>query len=90
MTLALWDPAPVALGAVGYLSRPSGKFVTLFNAYDPLKSSDGKTDGMSSLYGYGKVKEGNQRQDRRNLTQRSMDVIQGLLWFRSRSSGDYQ
>ncbi|KAH8112737.1 hypothetical protein DFH11DRAFT_1606815 [Phellopilus nigrolimitatus] len=90
LTLPLWAPSPVALGAVGYLSRPSGSFVTLFNAFDPPKSSGGKADGMSNLYGYGKVTKGSQRQDRRTIAQRSLDTIQGLLWFRSRTSGDFQ
>ncbi|THH10883.1 hypothetical protein EW145_g1036 [Phellinidium pouzarii] len=90
LILPLWEPSPVTLGAVGYLSRPSGQFVTLFNAFCPPESSLGRADGMSNLHGYGKVTKGSQRQDRRNMTQRSLDIIQGLLWFRSRTSGDFQ
>ena len=90
VTLPLWDPSPVELGAVGYLSRPSGEFVTLFNAFDPPKTSGGRADGMSNLYGYGKIAKGSQRQDRRDMTQRGLDAIRGLLWFRSRNFGDYQ
>lgn len=88
--LPLWEPSPVELGAVGYLSRPSGSFVTLFNSFNPQKSSAGKCEGMPSLYGYGSVSKGSQRIMRRSAAQRGLDVIQGLLWFRSRSSGDFQ
>lgn len=45
---------------------------------------------MPSLYGYGKVAKGSQRQDRRTMTQRGLDVIQGLLLFKSKSSGTFQ
>lgn len=45
---------------------------------------------MPSLEGYGKVLQGSQRQDRRNYTQRGLDIIQGLLWFRSRRDGIFQ
>ena len=45
---------------------------------------------MSNLYGYGRLEKGVQKQDSRNMAQKSMDLINGLLWFRSRSSGDYQ
>lgn len=88
--LPLWEPSPVELGAVGYLSRPSGSFVTLFNSFNPQKSSAGKCEGMPSLYGYGSVSKGSQRIMRRSAAQRGLDVIQGFLWFRSRSSGDFQ
>ncbi|KAI5119647.1 hypothetical protein M0805_009008 [Coniferiporia weirii] len=91
LILPLWEPSPVSLGAVGYLSRPSGRFVTLFNAFDPPGSSKGRrAEGMSNLRGYGDVTKGTQRQDKRNMAQRSLDIFQGLLWFRSRTSGDFQ
>jgi hypothetical protein len=35
--LPLWDPSPVEIGAVGYLCKPQGNFVTLFNAFTPEK-----------------------------------------------------
>lgn len=34
MGLSLWTPGPVPLGAVGYVDRASGSFVTLFDAHD--------------------------------------------------------
>ena len=88
--LAIWEPSSVDLGAVGYVSRPSGQFKTLFNAFNPPESSDGKASGMSNLYGYGRIEKGVQKQDSRNMAQKSLDMINGFLWFRSRSSGDYQ
>lgn len=79
LTLPLWTPSPVTIGAVGYLSKPDGAFVTLFDAFDPPKTSNGKLNGMPSLYGYGRVNQGNQRQDKRNAAQRGLDVIQSWL-----------
>ncbi|KIM36661.1 hypothetical protein M413DRAFT_449006 [Hebeloma cylindrosporum] len=35
LTLPLWQPITIAVGAVGYLSKVDGKFVTLFNARAP-------------------------------------------------------
>ncbi|OBZ74270.1 hypothetical protein A0H81_05040 [Grifola frondosa] len=86
LTLPLWTPSQVALGAVGYHSKPSGQFVTLFNSFDPAKTSAGMTGDLPSLYGYGLVSKGNQRQDRRTVTQRGKDMIQS--WIMSRSRND--
>lgn len=85
--LPLWEPSPVELGAVGYLLRPSGQFVTLFNAFCPKKSQDGKASSIEAL---ANVKVAKQIKDQRKLTQRGLDIIQGLLWFRSRATGDFQ
>jgi len=90
LVLPLWDPSPVELGAVGYLSRPSGSFITLFNSFNPSTSTNGRAKGMPSLEGYGKVIQGSQRQDRRTVAKRGLDIIQGLLWFRSRKEGVFQ
>lgn len=79
MTLPLWSPSTVAIGSVGYLSKPEGEFVTLFNAFDPPQTSNGVLRGMANLYGYGKVNQGSQRQDKRNRAQRGLDVLQSWL-----------
>ncbi|KAF9255884.1 hypothetical protein L218DRAFT_911907 [Marasmius fiardii PR-910] len=83
LTLPLWSPGPVAIGAVGYLHKPEGKFVTLFNAFNPEKSKDIQSRGIPSVYGYGKVGTGSQRQDKRNVAQRGLDAIAGFLTFRN-------
>jgi hypothetical protein len=88
VTLPLWTPMPVSLGAVGYLSKPRGTFVTLFNAFEPHKTSGGVVKGMPSVHGYGRVVQGSQRQDRRNIALRGLDAVVGLLTFRSRGDGD--
>jgi hypothetical protein len=75
----------VQLGDVGYLSKPSGTFVALFNAFKPDKTSNGLTAGMPSIAGYGNVSRGSQRQDKRNAAQRGIDAFSGLLTFRSKS-----
>ncbi|KAF8634740.1 hypothetical protein AX15_000748 [Amanita polypyramis BW_CC] len=86
LTLPLWRPGHVRVGAVGYLSRPSGNFVTLFNSYFPDKSEEESTRKIPSLHGYGKVDTGMQRQDKRNAAQRGFDMITGFLTFRNAES----
>ncbi|KAJ6589026.1 hypothetical protein B0H19DRAFT_1058099 [Mycena capillaripes] len=73
LTLPLWNPVAIALGAVGFLDKSSGKFVTLFNCFHP------EVGGMPSVYGYGRVTTGSQRQDKRTVAQRGLDAIPGLL-----------
>jgi hypothetical protein len=85
--LPLWSPSPIALGAVGYLSKPSGAFITLFSALDPTKSSGGFITGMGSIHGFGEIKQGSQRQEKRNLAQKGIDVISGFLTFRAKGDG---
>lgn len=88
VTLPLWSPTPVDLGAVGYLSKPSGTFVTLFNVFQPGQSDNPVVQDMPSIYGYGNVAVGNQRKDERSAAQRSMDMFVGKLMFRSRGSSN--
>jgi len=79
VTLPLWRPSHVELGAVGFLSKPHGRFEALFNAFDPGATSGGKADELPMLSGYGKVSMGNQRQDKRNAAQRGLDRVHGLF-----------
>ena len=83
VTLPLWSPSTVAIGSVGYLRKPEGEFVTLFNAFDPPRSSDGVLEGMANLHSYGDIKRGTQRKDKRNPAQRGLDVINS--WLSSKS-----
>jgi hypothetical protein len=64
---------------VGYLSKPSGAFVTIFNCFTPEKSA---IRTLPSVHGYGQVTTGCQRQDKRNAAQRGLDAIAGLLTFK--------
>ncbi|KAJ7617179.1 hypothetical protein FB45DRAFT_756602 [Roridomyces roridus] len=82
LTLPLWNPVPISLGAVGFLDRLSGEFVTLLNCFYPDKAVNGGGDGMPSVYGYGRVTTGNQRQEKRTAAQRGLEMIAGLLTFR--------
>ncbi|KAF8639293.1 hypothetical protein AX17_001604 [Amanita inopinata Kibby_2008] len=86
LTLALWSPSLIKLGAVGYLSKPGGRFITLFNSFTPDKSPIEATKNIPSLFGYGKVVCGSQRQDKRNMALRGLDIIAGLLTFRNTES----
>ncbi|KAF8975500.1 hypothetical protein BDQ17DRAFT_1441497 [Cyathus striatus] len=82
LTLPLWSPTSVELGAVGYLSKPEGSFVTLFNAFSPHVASHPGVRTLPSVYGYGTVKKGSQKVDRRTLAQRGVDKIAGWLTFK--------
>ena len=84
VTLALWEPSPVQLGDVGYLLKPKGTFVTLFNALKHQKAA-GFIGGLPSMGGYGNVSKGTLRLDKRNVAQKGLDVFSGLLTFRSRN-----
>ncbi|EJF55497.1 kinase-like protein [Dichomitus squalens LYAD-421 SS1] len=86
LTLPLWMPSQVLIGAVGYHSKANyGEFVTLFSSFEPEKSSNGRVKNIPSLYGYGRVSQGSQRQDKRNVAQRGMDLIQSWLGPRNRA-----
>ncbi|KIM41815.1 hypothetical protein M413DRAFT_138529 [Hebeloma cylindrosporum] len=84
LTLALWEPSPVQLGDVGYLLKPKGTFVTLFNALKHHKAA-GFIGALPSMAGYGNVSKGSLRLDKRNVAQKGLDVFSGLLTFRSRN-----
>ncbi|KDQ49984.1 hypothetical protein JAAARDRAFT_186654 [Jaapia argillacea MUCL 33604] len=93
LALPLWTPTRVALGDVGYLSKPSGRFITLFNSFDPVRTSNGIIKNMASLNGYakdGKVPTGNQRQEKRNVAQRGWDAFQGIVSSRKTVDGSPQ
>ncbi|KAJ7250504.1 hypothetical protein B0H12DRAFT_1120689 [Mycena haematopus] len=49
VTLPLWTPSLVALGAVGYLEKPTGAFRTLFNCRDPASTSNARLSGVHRL-----------------------------------------
>ena len=63
--------------------------MTLFNSFQPAKSSNGRAKDIPSLYGYGRVSAGNQRQDKRNVAQRGVDIIQSWLSTRNRGEAHY-
>lgn len=86
LTLPLWDPSPVELGAVGYLSKPSGRFITLFNANNPRGSDHPGIRSLPSILGYGQATEGVQRLPKKTVTQLAIDMIVGSLTFRNSSS----
>lgn len=79
LSLPLWSPSPVKVGAVGYHQKPEGTFVTLFDAFRPLETSGGRTAGMPSLAGYGNVTVASQRIEKRNTAQRAIDRVSGIV-----------
>jgi abelson tyrosine-protein kinase 1 len=74
--LPLWNPCPIDLGAVGYLSEPEGRFITLFNAFSPQNSDHGMVRNLPSINRYGQVKHGSQKLDKRSRLQK-LDAITG-------------
>ncbi|KAF8547149.1 hypothetical protein OG21DRAFT_959723 [Imleria badia] len=84
LTLPLWSPTCVELGAVGYLSKPKGEFITLFNAIDPLQSCDERLRHLPSMYGYGKFEVQKQEEGKRSVAQRGLDAISVFLTFKTR------
>ena len=78
VVLPLWTPAQVRLGAVGYLSKPEGSFVTLFNSMDRL-APDGSPVDFPSLSGYGRVATSSTRFEKRNAAERGIDMIRNFL-----------
>lgn len=79
MSIALWQPVPVSVGAVGYLSKPSGSFVTLFNAINPRESCDPNIASLPSVAGYGEISIGSHKHATRNAALRGLDAVVGLL-----------
>ena len=87
MNLPLWTPTPVEVGAVGYLSKPSGRFVTLFNAFAPDHAEEESVRGLPSVSGYGTWRVGVQQVEKRGIAQRGLDAIVGFLTYKSRGGG---
>ncbi|KAF9023560.1 hypothetical protein BDZ89DRAFT_1069806 [Hymenopellis radicata] len=80
LTLPLWSPSLIHLGAVGYLHKPEGTFVTLFNAINPSKSPENQhPNTLPSVHGYGSVSAQSSRYDQRNAAQRGFDAITGIF-----------
>lgn len=85
VTVPLWDPSTAQIGDVGYLSKPSGTFVTLFNSLKTHKHPSLPLAGLQSMSVYGNVAKGVLRMDKRNVAQKGLDAVSGFLTFKSRS-----
>ncbi|KAH9476525.1 putative serine/threonine-protein kinase [Psilocybe cubensis] len=85
LSLPLWEPCQVDIGAVGYLLKPEGRFVTLFNSYEPHKSDHPGIQCLPSIHGYGNVQEEVQRLPKKTAAQRAFDILIGSLTFRNSS-----
>ncbi|EIW58351.1 uncharacterized protein TRAVEDRAFT_20381 [Trametes versicolor FP-101664 SS1] len=73
LTLPLWTPSPIPIGAVGYYTdSEGGSFVTLFDSFDPARSSRGRAKDVTPL-GHDSV---SQRWDRRSYSS-SLGVTNG-------------
>ncbi|KAG1873935.1 hypothetical protein F4604DRAFT_1582487, partial [Suillus subluteus] len=68
-TTPLWYPSPVEVGAVGYVSKPDGEFVTLCNVIEiggKKKAEGDVAKCMTSLRDYGNVNIGKARRVHNN------------------------
>ncbi|KAF9039939.1 hypothetical protein BJ165DRAFT_1613590 [Panaeolus papilionaceus] len=77
LTLPLWDPSPIEIGAVGYLSKPAGQFCPLFNSMSPTKSDKIEIKALPPLGKDGDVTIGIDRSDTRTLTHKVYDLVSG-------------
>jgi len=84
VVLSLWEPSHVQIGDVGYLSKPSGMFVTLFNSIKAKTSGSKFPNGIPHMNAYGDVSKGHVRLDKRNVAQKGLDAVSGLLTFRGK------
>ena len=75
------------LGVVGYLLKPVGSFVTLFNVFDLVGMSGGVASQLLWLSGYGEVVQGSQQQDQRSATQCGYDFLQGFIVWKKDEQG---
>ena len=57
--------------------------MTLFNALTPGKAIHLGIQSLPSIHGYGPTQVETYRQDRRTVTQKSIDAFAGLLTFRT-------
>ncbi|KAJ2913972.1 hypothetical protein MD484_g6448, partial [Candolleomyces efflorescens] len=79
LVLPLWQPSLVQMGAVGYLKKPEGEFITLFNALSPVRSNNSAVASLPSIYAYGKADLRNQKQDKVNIIQKGLDTFVGFI-----------
>lgn len=76
VVLPLWDPSPVELGSVGYLEKPRGAFVTLFNALHPNESDIEAIRTIPPITMYGNIIYGSRKMGKKNNL---LDIITGWL-----------
>ncbi|GJE88953.1 hypothetical protein PsYK624_050410 [Phanerochaete sordida] len=79
LVLPLWSPSPVAVGAIGYLKKPEGSFVTLSNAFSPPGAKDGHSNGLPSLGGYGRTPVSTEKIEKRSSGRRALGHLQGIV-----------
>lgn len=68
-TTPLWYPSPVEVGAVGYVSKPDGEFITLCNVIEiggKKKAEGDVAKCMTSLRDYGSINIGKARRVHNN------------------------
>jgi hypothetical protein len=77
LVLPLWSPTHVELGDVGYLSKPDGKFIRLFNCFDSPGSLQPGGNGIPSLLRT-KVQRSSKTQEKRTMVQVGVELAQDL------------
>jgi hypothetical protein len=85
--LPLWTPSAVRVGALGYHSKPTGEFITIFNAFEPPMDVMNRVDTISSLHAYGPIATASVRKDTRTARERAFEGIRGIIPFSRRPEG---
>ncbi|KAJ6608513.1 hypothetical protein B0H10DRAFT_2194368 [Mycena sp. CBHHK59/15] len=76
LTLPLWKPSPVDLGAVGYLAKPEGEFRTLFNCCNPTETSNGRLSALPPLLD---TMVSRHKQNPNNMARKGMKIVDKLM-----------
>lgn len=87
LKLPLWVPTKVHVGAVGYIDKNRGTFITLFNVYNPWQHAHNGSRPFPSLCDYGRVpKIGAQPRDDRERPAgrpRAWSFLSGMTFLNS-------
>ncbi|KAJ7474918.1 hypothetical protein FB451DRAFT_1246991 [Mycena latifolia] len=87
VSVPLWTPSPVALGAVGYLLKPAGAFRTLFNCRNPSETSNGRLSAIPRLTGTTIM---TLPEDSRGMKAKGMKIIDRLTSAKSSIKRTYE
>jgi hypothetical protein len=85
--LPLWTPSAVRVGSLGYHSKPTGEFITIFNAFEPPVNVKSRDDTIPSLHAYGPIATASVRKDTKSARERALEGIRGIIPFSRRPEG---
>ncbi|KAJ7189705.1 hypothetical protein B0H12DRAFT_1308070, partial [Mycena haematopus] len=90
LNLPLWNPIFVPVGAVGFLDRTSGLFVTLFDSLHPDLDRAADAKAIPSMVKYEHaVTIGTQEHTQRTAVQRGFDMLAGIVTLMKSDTEDF-